>query len=109
MCSPTLLHYIEKYLFLPFWIFLNCYDMMITDHCCTCNLSLQQRHVSLQLNQRGGQLSQRSEDVWRKRLLAFSTFTWGDEAEQQQQRKTHRDLHSCTGSLLLNCAICKPV
>ena len=77
-----------------------------TVHYCTLSL---QRHVRLQLNQRSGHLFQCSVDVLRKRLLAFNIFTWGDGAEQQQQRKTHRDLHSCTGSLLLNCAICKSV
>ena len=104
--SPTLLHYTEKYLFLSFWIFSNCYDTMQTDNFCTCSL---QRHVRLQLNQRSGCFSQRSVDVFRKSPLAFNTFTCGDGAEQQQHHKTHRDLHSRTGSLLLNCAICKPV
>ena len=56
-----------------------------TVHYCTCN------HVRFHLNQPGGHLCQHSVDVWRISLLAF---TCGDSAEQQQQRKTHRDLHS---------------
>ncbi|KAA8578016.1 hypothetical protein FQN60_006086, partial [Etheostoma spectabile] len=58
-----------------------------------CEFLTSQAAVLRPLDQRGGQVSQSSVDVWRRSQSALSNVLCGDGAEQQQQHKTPRDLH----------------